>query len=841
MFKTEFMIRQLGLAVDKSKANDDGWITISAPHRNDKNPSFSLNLESGGWKDNATGQTGNIYDLVRLIYPSMSFKDAKDFVDGKRAFKKPKPKDPEYYTGFTSPFWSDENKQMLKRAQERLEKAAGNKLLREIESYDGLTKETMVLFGCGIIDYSFTGEKVEAILIPYPTGAQIYARGPQGKLIRMLPGSKPSDSFIGADQLSRNKKLVIVKSPREFMLVKQVLGNTCDVIGICSGETDKLSEQQKAILMAIALYYDCVFVSLDRDTLPAEEIAFGFARKVCDVIGTNKRIIWLCNIGKLTGNKCKDLTDLCKSNYKGQLLELFTQGDFTYSDYIWNTVTHEKQIWDIDYKGKATIQPIRTNNVFGKAGYGKIYLQDNITPILVRQKGNILYKPSGFQMNDFMREQVIQKYSKWIDTFTDPDTDIVKYVSSATVENKYDTYGNKVLQDNYKGQMNTKRVKFLKDTKNDSYLYFKDTVVHVTSGGVTELSYSDLSGCIWENQIVDRPFSWQSNSSSKAVFAQFVSNVSGSDAKRIKSLESHIGYNLHNFKDPSKGKITLFTDEVISPEGRANGGSGKSLVAKAVGQIRHLQMLDGEKFDPTHRFAYQDVSVENQIILIDDIDADFPFSGMFTAATGDLTVEPKGEKRLTIPFDLSPKFIITSNHPIKGSGSSYKRRQTVVEFANYYSEDFTPADDFGHFFFQEWDENEWKLFDSYMIHCLQVYLSNGLITASVNYERKKLMVETHPSFVEWAEYWIEPKIDYDLRCLFRGGNVKFTGAQTVEPAENSKGENIRSFLNTHPEVLNDNQARTFNKWMEEFGEMNNWSVHRWPSSGSEMIRFKTKP
>lgn len=787
-----------------------------------------MNIQHGGWKDNATGESGSIYDLVQLVNPGMSFPEAKAFVDGKGAIK-PQIKQPEYFGDLKSPYWTEGRKATLARAQQRLADASGCKILNDLISYDGISKETLQHFECGLVDWEFIPDQpVEALLIPYPTGAQLYARGDNGKQIQMFTGSKPADSFFGASKLQGNKELLICKSPREAMLAHQELGDRFDVLGISSGETYKLTEPQVAFLNAKARYYKRVFVAFDRDTIPAEEIAFGFARKVCDAIGSLKRDIRLCNVGKLTGNQCKDLTDLFNSSYKANHIELFDRSDFSYSEYIWNMVTEENKIWDVDYRGKAPIQPLRTNNVLGKEGYGKLYLKGDTTPILVQQKDKILSKPSGYQMNDYMREQVIQKYSKWVDTHTDPESGETRYISSASIQNKYATYGNKVLQDKYKGQLNTKRIDFLRDGKEDSYLYFKNTAVHITSDQVTELSYSELPGCIWENQIIDRPFSLQSDAAAKAIFAEFVSKVSGNNPERIKSLESHIGFNLHNFKNPAKGKITIFTDEVLGPEGRADGGTGKSLVAKAVGQIRHLQMLDGEKFDPTHRFAYQDVSVENQIILIDDIDSDFPFSGMFTAATGDLTVEQKGEDRITIPFELSPKFMITSNYPVKGSGTSYKRRQTLVEFANYYNDDFTPADDFGHFFFQEWDEEEWKLFDSYMIHCLQVYLKYGLVTTSVNYERKKLMIETDPAFVEWAEEWIESDMEYDLRSLFRGGDMKFVGAQSVDPAETSNGDFIRSFLNSHPDILNDNQARTFNKWMEQFGEMKGWSVHRWP-------------
>ncbi|MFO7848118.1 MAG: hypothetical protein R6V27_16250, partial [Balneolaceae bacterium] len=293
------ILKQLGIAVDTNKANDEGWVTISAPHRPDKNPSFSVNIKNGGWKDNATGQTGNIYQLVRLVNPSMTFPEAKEFVDGKGGNKSIALKKPAYHIGLNSPVWDKEKKEELKNSQERLEETTSSPLLEDIKSHDGLSKETLMKFGCGITDHYIDGQTVEALAIPYPTGVQVYARGPNGKLMRSWTGSAPTESFIGTANLQNNKQLLITKSPREMMLLYQELGATFDVIGICSGETDQISEKQAAYLKSIGHKYERVFVSFDRDTKSAEKTAFGFAQHVCDAIGNYKREIRLLNIESL--------------------------------------------------------------------------------------------------------------------------------------------------------------------------------------------------------------------------------------------------------------------------------------------------------------------------------------------------------------------------------------------------------------------------------------------------------------------------------------------------------------------------------------------------------------
>ena len=131
------IIRQLGLAVDESKANQEGWLTIKAPHRNDDtNPSFSLNIQHGGWKDNATQESGDIYALVQLLNPGMTFPEAKAFVDGKGSSKAVKLQKPQYDTGYTHTFWTEAQKQVLKEAHDRLKRSENSQVLNDVYSYD---------------------------------------------------------------------------------------------------------------------------------------------------------------------------------------------------------------------------------------------------------------------------------------------------------------------------------------------------------------------------------------------------------------------------------------------------------------------------------------------------------------------------------------------------------------------------------------------------------------------------------------------------------------------------------------------------------------------------------
>jgi hypothetical protein len=183
-----------------------------------------------------------------------------------------------------------------------------------------------------------------------------------------------------------------------------------------------------------------------------------------------------------------------------------------------------------------------------------------------------------------------------------------------------------------------------------------------------------------------------------------------------------------------------------------NGGSGKGLIHKAIGQIKNIVVEDGKKFDPNHQFAYQKVSKDTQIFLLDDVSKSFDFEKLFSIVTEGMTVEKKGKDAYQIPFKESPKISITTNYTIKGEGSSHARRVFEVEVANHYNADNTPEDEFGHQFFSEWSEEEWRKFDNYMIRSIQFYLDRGLVESNkINLEERKYKNELGAEFIEFMQ------------------------------------------------------------------------------------------
>lgn len=117
-----------------------------------------------------------------------------------------------------------------------------------------------------------------------------------------------------------------------------------------------------------------------------------------------------------------------------------------------------------------------------------------------------------------------------------------------------------------------------------------------------------------------------------------------------------------------------------------------------------------------------------------------------------MTLERKNKDAIKLTVEDSPKMVISTNYPIKGSGNSHERRRHELVINEYYGREMTPYDEFGHQLFDDWDHEQFQRFDNYMVGCIQKYLKNGLTEQiGVNHEQRQLFASTCAEFIEWAE------------------------------------------------------------------------------------------
>lgn len=289
----------------------------------------------------------------------------------------------------------------------------------------------------------------------------------------------------------------------------------------------------------------------------------------------------------------------------------------------------------------------------------------------------------------------------------------------------------------------------LQDDKDTCYLPFKNGVVKVTKNDYELIPYLDVEGYIWENQIIDRNFKKIDYTNSD--FDTFVTRITNNINERYDSFISTIGYLIHSYKNKSEQKAIIFNDEEIDEN--PNGGSGKSLMLTAIAKFRRMVKIDGKTFSPTKSdFVYQRVSVDTQVLAFDDVKKNFDFESLFSLITEGIPVNRKNKDEFYIPFERSPKIVITTNYVINGAGGSHDRRRHEIEFHQHYNAKYQPKDEFKKYFFDEWNEQEWVRFDNFMIECVQFYLNNGLIqVVSDNADKKRFIQNTCQEFYEFIE------------------------------------------------------------------------------------------
>ena len=417
------------------------------------------------------------------------------------------------------------------------------------------------------------------------------------------------------------------------------------------------------------------------------------------------------------------------------------------------------KFWTISEKGIISLLHYEFKEFLEDNGFYKYSPEGSKSYIFVKVVNNLIDDTSEEEIKDF----------------------ILNYVRENTEVSVYNFFAEKTryFREEFLNMLDPVDVYFVSDTKDTAYLYYRNCAVCVRKDSIETVDYIDLGGYVWKKQVIQRDFSVIDEL--ECDYKQFVFNVSKGEEDRVKTLESTIGYCLHGFKNLGYCPAVVINDEVIS--NNPQGGTGKGIFVNAIGKMKNLVTLDGKSFSFEKSFPYQLISTDTQVLTFDDVKKKFDFERLFSVVTEGITVEKKNRDAFKIPFEASPKIIITTNYAIKGTGNSFERRKWEIEFTNYYSKDYTPEDEFGKLLFSDWDEEEWLSFDNYMISCLQLYLKKGFIESSfTNLGLRRLIAETVEEFVDWitdedneAMVKVNERIrGKDLHTMFISDNSDFS-------------------------------------------------------------------
>lgn len=491
----------------------------------------------------------------------------------------------------------------------------------------------------------------------------------------------------------------------------------------------------------------------------------------------------------------------------------------------------ELPIWEPFYSVKITgneenpIREIKINYLLlvqklKALGFARMDLNEK-TSIFIHNDNNVIKEVS--QM------QIIDTFIDYINQYGDNFNDGEGILRDALINKLYAGVGTYFSEKVLKLMKLDHEIQFQEDEKDCSYFYYRNGYVRVTAENIKLYKYKNLEKAVWKNQILNRDFKEVSPTKfHEFSFFEFCNNIANNytntqtkqrnDPDRFEVFQQIMGYNLHRFYE-RKLKAPIFTDSRVSDE--ASGRTGKTLICKALGKMlnatdesRTYIELNGKDFDMHDKFKYQELSVETRLVHINDIHRNFDFSLLFN----DITEGIKCQRKNETPFRVKTKIVLTTNMTVKIQGDSAKDRSIEFEFADYYSAKFSPDIEFNEWFFTDWDETKWNLFDNFMLSCVQKYLKNGLSVAKgININTRKLVTETHEYFVDFMEeLGIVHGEKYDKGKLF----------------ENFMTEsNKKQFPLLKP--------NTFTKWLKLFGEYRSEfeRVEETKSNGDRFIIF----
>ena len=383
--------------------------------------------------------------------------------------------------------------------------------------------------------------------------------------------------------------------------------------------------------------------------------------------------------------------------------------------------------YEEDKKGKVTVKidPMNYKIFLEHNGFKKYFPEGSQKPTWVMIKSNIVSETSVEKIKDFVLKWLLQNNKN----------DIWK---------KCVNYQN-LFTDNFLLMLESIDLLMLKDTKEVSFIAFKNGILSIRKDDIELKDYIDINGYIWESQIINRDFEKIENFENE--YKRFINNISNNEPLPIESV---IGYLLCNYKNKMNNKAIILNDEVIS--NNPEGGTGKGLFVQGLKQIRKTSILDGKTFDEKKSFPYQTVSQDTNILVFDDVKRNWDFESKFSLVTEGITLERKNKDAIKLTVEDSPKMVVSTNYAIRGEGNSHDRRRHEIEIAQYYGKKLTPYDEFGRQLFDDWNLKEFNEFDNYMVYCIQVFLKQGLIHQNaINIKLRKFIAETSMEFYEWIQ------------------------------------------------------------------------------------------
>lgn len=461
--------------------------------------------------------------------------------------------------------------------------------------------------------------------------------------------------------------------------------------------------------------------------------------------------------------------DLIKSDFnkgKKYVLEKHKIDEVVYSE-IKEAIEHD-DFWYINEKNKVQINSLKYKIFLERNGFKKYFPNDNQKPTWIHVNSNKVKEITIEKIKDFVLDYLLEK----------KEIDVWNYCASF----------NNLFSENYLLMLESIELMLLKDTKDKSFIAYKNGILEVTKDSISLIDFIDVDGYIFDSRIIKRDFIQSKKTDND--YKTFIKNISNNNPL---PFECVIGYMLSTYKNKMNNKAIILNDEVITEN--PEGGTGKGLFIQGIKNIRKTHIIDGKSYNDKANFQNQSVSLDDEIVVFDDVPKNFNFENIFSLITEGMTIRHLYKDPVKLNVEQSPKILIGTNYAIKGEGNSHDRRRHELELSQYYGKKLTPYDEFKKQLFDDWSLNEFQNFDNYMVFCLQQYLNLGLVNQNAkNIKMRKLIAETSFEFYEFAS---------DLNNLPIG-------------QRNDKSIYFNNFINEYKDFQKWLTRKKFNIWIQKY-------------------------
>jgi hypothetical protein len=418
-------------------------------------------------------------------------------------------------------------------------------------------------------------------------------------------------------------------------------------------------------------------------------------------------------------------------------------------------------------------------------GYGKGIAE------FIRVQGNILDKVSREGIISFIVDEHIRPLHGLTEVLLTTEDGTGVTIRADDLIEVWKRGKNNILGRDQLAELKPYTYPILKDTAEESYFPFRNCIVKVTREGMVPFQYAELQDTgVWKSHIIQRDY-MPHISPDTFMFADFIRNVANDIPDRVLSFQTAIGYLLHIHTSGDTAVAVIAYDEAVNDGRRANGGTGKGMIfAEAIKQLRNVTDIEGKAYSEDNHFQWNDITDETQIIYVDDPNKKFTLNKLFSLITNGLNIQRKHKGSLKKKLANSPKWYIATNYMLEGGDDSSDRRQHILTFSNYYSSRKNQGtrrpivDTHGCRFFDDWDEDQWNAFYTYMIECVLLYMQIGLkpYTCS-SVAISQIAYRTSTTFFEWVQHaGIKDGVEFKDRDLLDQYKAA-TDDSSIEPTK----------------------------------------------------------